>query len=147
MSLSPIEGVDRPIRTCRFTRSGRGILLEFGFEDVKGNSDWVARQVRSCWDFVSDPKSKGFSGVVGPEIMLDVKILNSQHVIHPQMVRHFLKLSLHFPHIFLFQKKRTAERLEKVGTFWKIVFFAGRDGCSWFWSQQRPGGSNKLDFE
>ena len=34
---------------------------------------------------MSDPKSKGFSGVVGPEIMLDVKILNSQHVIHPQM--------------------------------------------------------------
>lgn len=27
------------------TDSGRGILLEFGFEDVKGNSDWVARQV------------------------------------------------------------------------------------------------------
>lgn len=24
--------------------TGRGILLEFGFEDVKGNSDWVARQ-------------------------------------------------------------------------------------------------------
>ena len=27
------------------TDSGRGILLEFGFEDVKGSSDWVARQV------------------------------------------------------------------------------------------------------
>eukprot|EP00913_Durusdinium_trenchii_P000988 g912.t1 len=27
------------------TDSGRGILLEFGFEDLKGNSDWVARQV------------------------------------------------------------------------------------------------------
>ena len=34
---------------------------------------------------MSDPKSKGFSGVVGREIMLDFKDMNSQHVIHPQM--------------------------------------------------------------